>query len=298
MKRMLIITTLAALSVSAAGQVKSSDPSAIVATINGEVLTKAEFDHLWNNLSKEMQKNYEMTGGKINFLDNYIQKKLVLQEAYKDGYQQQQKVRFLMEHAAESALFDAYIRDVVALRVLPEEQARAYYDQNRNLYRRRGRVKARHIVATPDSQNVINRTRSNAMSSEQAEKKIRGIHQQLQGNEDQFAEMAMMFSEDSAAEAGGDLGWFAPGKMVREFDQVAFSLEPGQMSEPFQTEFGWHIVMVEDKEGEGFIPYEQARDEIREKLLENRTADVIKEIQILTRDLREVSRVNINRENL
>lgn len=298
MKRTILFLILVGLAGAVLAQVKSTEPDAIVANINGEVLTREEFDRLWMNLTPEMRKNYELTGGRLAFLDNHIQKKLLLQEAFKDGFQSNPEVRFLMQQAAESALFDAYIREVISLRVVPEEESRTYYEQNRPLYRRPVQVHARHIIATPDSANVINRTNSNATTPEQARTKIFGLAGQLKGNEEKFAEMAMMFSEDGSAESGGDLGWFGRGKMVRQFDEVVFSLEPGEMSEPFETEFGWHLVLLEDRREEGFRPYPEVREQIRERLLEGRTAEVIREIQILTRELRQVSRVNINRENL
>jgi peptidyl-prolyl cis-trans isomerase C len=66
----------------------------------------------------------------------------------------------------------------------------------------------------------------------------------LQGGAD-FAETAKEQSNDTAtAENGGDLGWFAKGQMVQQFEEVAFSLQPGQISQPFQTQYGWHIVKV------------------------------------------------------
>ena len=70
------------------------------------------------------------------------------------------------------------------------------------------------------------------------------IYAQLQGGAD-FAQTAMAQSNDTAtAENGGDLGWFTKGQMVEPFENVAFSLQPGQYSEPFQTQYGWHIVLV------------------------------------------------------
>jgi peptidyl-prolyl cis-trans isomerase C len=70
------------------------------------------------------------------------------------------------------------------------------------------------------------------------------IYQQLQAGAD-FSETAMQQSNDTGtAENGGDLGWFTHGQMVDQFDAVAFSLQPGQISEPFQTQYGWHIVKV------------------------------------------------------
>ena len=70
--------------------------------------------------------------------------------------------------------------------------------------------------------------------------------------EEDFAGMAEDYSEDNAsAKNGGDLGWFGKGMMVPAFEEIAFSLEPGEMSDPIKTQFGWHLIKVEDKRGKG-----------------------------------------------
>ncbi|MGE5625666.1 MAG: peptidylprolyl isomerase [Bacillota bacterium] len=82
------------------------------------------------------------------------------------------------------------------------------------------------------------------VSSEQAKAKIDGIYQQLKAGSD-FDALARQYSDDpGSAKQGGDLGWLDPGATVQEFQDAMDKLKPGEMSEPFQTQFGWHIVQV------------------------------------------------------
>jgi peptidyl-prolyl cis-trans isomerase D len=86
---------------------------------------------------------------------------------------------------------------------------------------------------------------------EEIKQRLLEIKEEVAEGED-FAEVATDYSEDFAsAKIGGDLGWFKRGMMVPEFDQVAFSLAPGMISDPVKTQFGWHLIKVEEKKGEG-----------------------------------------------
>ncbi|WP_422122715.1 peptidylprolyl isomerase [Planococcus sp. X10-3] len=83
-----------------------------------------------------------------------------------------------------------------------------------------------------------------------------------------FAEMAQEYSSDGSASEGGDLGWFALGAMVPEFEQAAFALEPDEISEPVQSQFGFHIIKVADKrEIEDAEPLEGQEEDIRNELI-------------------------------
>ena len=95
-------------------------------------------------------------------------------------------------------------------------------------------TRARHILITPNE----------VISNKQAEKKLLQIRQRLLGGDD-FATLAKATSDDpGSASQGGDLGWFGPGKMVPEFEEVLKTLNPGDISQPFRSRFGWHIIQV------------------------------------------------------
>jgi peptidyl-prolyl cis-trans isomerase D len=89
------------------------------------------------------------------------------------------------------------------------------------------------------------------MDEQQTKEKLLDIKKEIEEGED-FAELAQEFSDDNAsAKDGGDLGWFGKGKMIGAFEEAAFALKPGQMSEPVKTEFGWHLIKVFDERKNG-----------------------------------------------
>ena len=93
-------------------------------------------------------------------------------------------------------------------------------------------INARHILITPNE----------ILDDAAVEQKLRGIRDQILSGDD-FATIAEAASEDTVSAAeGGDLGWVVPGEFVPEFEQGLAALEPGVLSEPFQTRFGWHLV--------------------------------------------------------
>jgi parvulin-like peptidyl-prolyl isomerase len=90
--------------------------------------------------------------------------------------------------------------------------------------------------------------------------RIEEIYQEARAPGADFAELAMTYSEDpGSAEKGGDLGFFGRGQMIPEFEKAAFGMAPGKISPPFQTQFGWHIVKVEEKKTEQGQPMVRAR---------------------------------------
>jgi peptidyl-prolyl cis-trans isomerase SurA len=98
-------------------------------------------------------------------------------------------------------------------------------------------TKARHILLRPSAQ----------VDEAQAVTQLAGLAKRIRAGEVDFAAMAKQVSQDGSAEAGGDLGWASPGQFVPEFEQVMEQLEPGQISEPFLSRFGVHVVQVQER---------------------------------------------------
>lgn len=98
------------------------------------------------------------------------------------------------------------------------------------------------LVTQTHARHILVKT-SQVMSDEQAEQRLLQLQQRLSHGED-FAALAKRYSEDSSAPQGGDLGWLTPGETVPAFEQAMNALEPGQISGPVQSQFGWHLIQV------------------------------------------------------
>jgi peptidyl-prolyl cis-trans isomerase C len=116
-------------------------------------------------------------------------------------------------------------------------------------------VHARHILF-----RVTNPT--DAAASKAAETKVRAVIDRVKKGED-FNKLANELTEDpSGKDNGGDLGYFTKEQMVPEFSEVAFKLDKGQLSEPVKTQFGWHVLKVEDKRQRQPPAFDTVRDQV------------------------------------
>lgn len=140
-----------------------------------------------------------------------------------------------------------------------DEEVQRYYDEHASEFSTPERVRARHILFRVEPGAPREK-------KEEVRKKALEVLQRIRNGED-FAALAKEFSQDpGSAEQGGDLGFFERGKMVPPFEAVAFSLEPGSVSEPVETTFGFHLIRVEEKENARTQPLDEVRPTIVERL--------------------------------
>ena len=287
----------------AAAEAQAIDKDAIVATVNGEQITVGKLDHLWERAGTRARDQYVKNGnGKIGFLENYIKKRLVLQEAIKASFPDQAYVQAEVESAKESALFDLYIRDVIAAQVVPESAIREFYEANKTDFRRPARARVRHILASTSDKPASDAREKLARVMQE----LMPYHLPVTKNEPgakeifrfRFAEAAKKYSEDTTAPNGGDLGWMFREKLDEKFAEVAFKIPIGIMSGIIETSFGYHLILIEEREEEGIEPYEAARPAIREFLMSRDAAKVMETVSRLTNELRRTSKVAVFPENI
>jgi peptidyl-prolyl cis-trans isomerase C len=143
---------------------------------------------------------------------------------------------------------------------IPEEKIKNFYTANPENYAREEMVKVSHILIKADE-------KAPAEEREKAYTKAVQIRKDILAGKD-FARMAKEYSECNSAAGGGSLGYIQRGYMPGQFEQVAFALDKGSVSDVVETKFGYHIITVLDKQPAGTAPYEEVHDFIKKFLQE------------------------------
>ncbi|WP_173933538.1 peptidylprolyl isomerase [Chelativorans sp. Marseille-P2723] len=240
--RRLLVSACAASLMSISGIHAFAQEDAVVATLNGQPITEAdlalaesELDPQFGQLPAEQKRAAALSA--------IIDVRLFAAEAEKQQIDQSQDFLDRMEFLRERALHSAYI-DQNVVGNITDEDVRARYDAEVADLALPEEVHARHILV-------------------ETEEEAKDIIAQLDEGAD-FAELAQESSKDGAAANGGDLGYFTAERMVPEFSEAAFAMEPGTHStEPVQTQFGWHVIKVEDKRRQQPPSFDQVENQVR-----------------------------------
>lgn len=221
-------------------------PETVIATVAGEEITEADLSFAAEDLTAELQQMAPEE--RRPFLLRVLIDMKVMAKAGRDAGMAdtplfQQRLQYLEERALRRAFFADAIANAVT-----EEAVRAEYDRFVAEFTPADEIRASHIlVATEDE--------------------AKAVKAELDGGAD-FAALAKEKSIDPGAANGGDLGFFGKGMMVAPFETAAFALtEPGQVSEPVQSQFGWHVIRFEEKRQSAPPAFEQVAGQLQQQLL-------------------------------
>ena len=228
---------------SAAVQAQQNDP--IIMTVAGVDVPRSEFEYSYNKNNTDGVIDKKTVDEYVELFVNYKLKVRAALDARMDT-----TTAFRQEFAQYR---DQQIRPVLVTDDDMLAEAHRIYDQTKENVGPDGLVNASHILL---------RIAQKASDAEQQEarRRIDSVYAALQAGAD-FEALARQVSQDpGSARRGGVLGWFARNQMVKEFEDAAFALQPGEMSKPFLSPYGWHIVLV--KERKELEPFEFHKDNI------------------------------------
>ena len=268
----------------------------VLARVNGEPVTKIDFDRLIKNMELSANQPLSMVPAEqrdqilrnaLNQLVTYTvltqetrARKITVTDAEVEDNLKQMRSQFPNEDAFKKALaargmsvdklksdakIDMSINKMIEAEVAnqappTDTQVREFYDKNPEKFKQDEAVRASHILfRVPE--NADEATKKKALEQAQS------VLKQARAGAD-FAELAKKYSADGSAQQGGDLNFFTRGQMVPAFDQAAFALKPGQISDIVTSQFGYHIIKVTDRRAASTVPFDQVSARIKEFLVE------------------------------
>jgi len=286
------------------------------AVINGTVISIEKFEAELDRMKKRMINSGaavppEQLGKiKADILDNMINEELLFQESIKAGFKSDTKAvdeqlgalkkKFGDEESFKKSLkqMNLTLEDIqhqisrglsierlIDVRIvkkieIPVAASRSFYNANPRYFENPEQVKASHILVKVDEN-------SNKQKKDEAFKKIQSIQGKIKNGGD-FASLAKEHSDCPSRQQGGDLGFFKRGQMVKPFEDTAFSLNVGEISDIVSTRFGFHIIKVTDKTPEKTVAFEEVQAKIETHLKQEETRQKVK---ILIESLRNKSEI-------
>lgn len=237
----------------------------VLALVNGRQITQNEFEARWGELSDATRARYEKEGGRRRFLDELITRELLMQEARKQGLDQNDVIRDRAQRYREQLILDELLKDRIKAKIeLSKEELDAFYEKHA------------HELLTSLKVQVSQMLLPNLSAAKDLESQIN------RGGD--FGKFAQRYSLDSKTKAkGGDLGPYHKDLAIPEVDAVVHTLKPGMVSAPIKTDAGYYLVMVTALDKEIIQADLAVRERLRQELLNEkrrkRFDDVIADIR-------------------
>ena len=253
-------------------------PQEVVLTVGDDKVTAKEFDDFIGDLPPQVQMMAQGPAKRM-VADELVKVKLLSQEAEKRGLEKSPKFQRQMQLMKEQLLASEVANS--EQQAVDDAAIKKYYDEHPAEFEQ---VKARHILIRS---GVPASTQPGAkpVTDEEAKAKIEAVRKRIVDGKEDFAKVAKEVSDDKhSGEEGGELGTFGHGMMVPQFEQAAFAAKVGEVTEPIKTQFGYHIILVDEKKTQ---PLDEVKDELKQKLGPDK-------VEQLVNDLKKQNKVDLN----
>ncbi|WP_350335426.1 peptidylprolyl isomerase [Coralliovum pocilloporae] len=236
----------------------SAEDSKIVAKVNGQVITESDIEFASIDFQEQLARVPE-ANRRQTIIDLLVDTFVFAEAAEGQNLDKNETFEKRMAFLRRRALRNAYFSEVVE-KAVTDADIKARYDQEIGQITPEQETRARHILV-------------------KTEDEAKAIIKELDGGAD-FAELAKTKSTGPSGPGGGDLGYFAHGRMVKPFADAAFSMDIGSHSkEPVQTQFGWHVIKVEDRRSQELPSFEAVKDQVRDIVIADKLQSVLKDLK-------------------
>ncbi|MBN9062548.1 MAG: peptidylprolyl isomerase [Rhizobiales bacterium 65-9] len=231
-------------------------PDTVIARVDGQPITMRDLTAAAEDLGQQLPEQLTPEQRR-DYLVNYLTDlKIAAKAATGEKLQDTPEFKARLAYLSDKALVDQYLEQA-AKKAVTEEGMRKLYDETMKNAAPEMEARARHILV-------------------ESEDEAKKIYERVTTGKEDFAKVAAELSKDpGSGKEGGDLGYFTKDRMVPEFADAAFKLEPGQISQPVKSQFGWHVIKLEDKRAKPAPPFEQVKPQIEQYMTRKAHTELI-----------------------
>lgn len=253
LKNIVLSSVLLGLSVNA---------SEVLATVDDVAIKKDDVNRILKTQGGDFDKLKKDQQKKI--VDKLIERELLVNVAKKAGIEKDETYTKALENYKKDLEIKVWMDKVYKRSLVSDSEANKYYQDNKDKFKKPEQVHARHILvkSLKEAEDIIKEL--SALKDEALKSK--------------FIELAKSKSTGPSGKNGGELGYFGKGQMVKPFQDVAFALNKGEVSKkPVKTQFGYHVIYVEDKKPEGTAEFKEVKDKIISTLRQEQFTKAVKD---------------------
>jgi peptidyl-prolyl cis-trans isomerase C len=233
----------------------ATPPDKVIIAVDDIKITAADFDRIVASMPQQYQAQARGPS-RSQFANNMVQMFVLAQQGRREKLDQDAQFQMLLKFQADNMLASTVASELSKANQPDEAALRKYYDDHKADFQQ---ATMSHILVRFQGSQATVRPGQKDLTEAEALAKIQSLRQRIEGGED-FAKVAMAESDDVGSGAkGGDLGVVTHGMTVPAFEEAAFALKPGEMSQPVKTQFGFHLIKLVSSDVK---PYDSVRPEI------------------------------------
>lgn len=229
--------------------------SEVLAVVAGKEITQEDFDKFMERVPENQRAYFTGPEAQQFYLDQLIEMNLFAAWAKEQKMDESEEYKKSMEDVVRDTLARMAMKKVFADIDATEDEMKAYYDANQDKFQKEAMVHAKHILV-------------------EDEQKCAEILEEIQKGEKPFEDAAASYSTCPSSAQGGDLGEFGRGRMVKEFEDAAFATEPGNITGPVKTQFGYHLIKVVSRKEADTAPFDDVKEHIYKDLMQQKQEKV------------------------
>ena len=240
------------------GNLSVGAQDAVVAKVNGKTITEADMRLAEAEIGSDLGSLPDGTKRRvlIEFLiENQLFADAAETQKLGSGAGFNDRMQYWRRRSLRDVYFDKTVKDTVS-----DADAKKFYESQLGGAKAEEEVRARHILV-------------------ESKEKARELFEKVAYGTD-FAELAKQHSKDPGSkDQGGDLGFFSRGQMVPQFEEAAFKLKNGEVSQPFETQFGWHIIKVDERRAQQALAFDAIKDRVRAAIIHQKAQQVAADLR-------------------